>query len=69
MPSLPYTLTNLALLIDRMEGRMEQTTIPFLQAQIRSEVERLTRRFETEYEAFMTATGQTHTAQMLRSAA
>ena len=69
MPSLPYTLTNLALLIDRMEERMEQATIPFLQAQIRSEVERLTKRFETEYEAFMAATGQAHTAQMLRSAA
>ncbi len=69
MPSLPHTLTHLALLIDLLEDRMERTPIPFLRAQIRTELDRLCQRFDTEYHEFMAATGQNHTAQMLRSAA
>lgn len=69
MPSLPYTLTNLAHLIDRLEERMETTSIPFLQKQIEAELERLSKRFEAEYQEFLATTGQSHTAEMLRPAA
>jgi hypothetical protein len=68
MLALPHTLTNLALLIDRMEERMEKTPIPFLQKQMGADLERLSKRFETEYQEFLAATGQSHTAEMLKPA-
>lgn len=47
---------------------MEKTPIPFLQKQMGADLERLSKRFETEYQEFLAATGQSHTAEMLRPA-
>ena len=62
-------LTHLALVIDLREERLERTTIPFLRRQISSELELLLKRFETEYQEFMLATGQNAPEELLQSAA
>ena len=69
MPSLPHTLSHLAVVIHLMEERAERTPIPFLREQICKELEKMTKRFEVEYNEFLAATGQSHTAEMLRRAA
>ena len=66
MSPLPATLTHLALIIDLKEERLEKSPIPFIRTQIRAELDGLFRRFEAEYQEFLAATGQSHTAQMLR---
>jgi molecular chaperone GrpE (heat shock protein) len=65
---LPYTLNNLALLIDRLEERIEKTSIPFLQKQIGAEIERLSKRFEAEYDEFLATNGQSHAKDILKPA-
>jgi hypothetical protein len=69
MSTLPPMLTHLALVIDLREERLERTTIPFLRRQISSELEVLFKRFETEYQEFMLASGQSAPEELLQSAA
>ena len=63
-------LNHLALVIDLREERLEKTTIPSLRQQISSQLEVLLKRFETEYHAYLLATGQQDAAaDLLKSAA
>jgi hypothetical protein len=69
MKSLPPMLNHLALIIDLREERLERTSVPFLRRQISAELEVLFKRFETEYQAFLLATGQAAPLELLKSAA
>ena len=51
-------LSYLATLIHLREERLDKTEIPFLRRQIATELEGLMKRFQTEYQEFLTATGQ-----------
>jgi hypothetical protein len=62
-------LTYLAMVIDVREERLEKTTIPFLQKQLQEELNQLLARFETEYQNYLTVSGQTDPAALLKSAA
>ena len=66
---MPPMLTYLAMVIDVREERLEKTTIPFLQKQLREELDQLLERFETEYQNYLTVSGQTDPAALLKSAA
>ena len=69
MLTMPPTLTYLAMVIDVREERLEKTTIPFLKKQLQVELDRLFTRFETEYQNYLTTSGQTDPAEFLRAAA
>ncbi|HSI14654.1 MAG TPA: hypothetical protein VK961_21560 [Chthoniobacter sp.] len=69
MLTMPPTLTYLAMVIDVREERLEKTTIPFLKKQLQVELDRLFSRFETEYQNYLTTSGQTDPAEFLRAAA
>lgn len=69
MPTMPPMLTYLAMVIDIREERLEKTTIPFLQKQLRLELDRLFERFETEYHNYLVVSGQTAPVELLKSAA
>jgi len=62
-------LTHLAVVIDLKEERLEKTEIPFLRKQLSEDLEKLLKRFETEYQEFLVSTGQSCPAEMLRRAA
>jgi len=62
-------LTYLAMVIDLREERLEKTTIPFLQKQIRLELDKLLQRFETEYHNYLVVSGQGDPVAVLKSAA
>ena len=62
-------LTYLAMVIDLREERLEKTTIPFLQQQIRGELDKLLERFQIEYHNYLVASGQSDPAVLLKSAA
>lgn len=59
-------LTHLALVIDLTEDRLEKTSVPFLRTQINAQLEKLFQRFESEYQAFLAATGQAPSVAVLR---
>lgn len=69
MLTMPPLLTYLAMVIDVREERLEKTTIPFLQKQLQSELDRLFERFATEYQNYLTTSGQTDPVDFLRAAA
>ena len=58
MSALPPVLTYLAMVIDLREDKLEKTTVPFLQKQIRLELDRLLERFETEYRNYLVVSGE-----------
>ena len=62
-------LTYLAMVIDLREERLEKTTIPFLQKQIRLELDKLLERFEIEYQNHIATSGQGDPVALLKSAA
>ena len=62
-------LTHLALVIDLREERLEKTTVPFLQKQIRLELDKLLERFETEYRNYLVVSGQGDPVTLSKSAA
>jgi hypothetical protein len=66
---MPPTLTYLAMVIDVREERLEKTTIPFLKKQLEVELDRLFKRFETEYNNYLVTSGQPDPAELLRAAA
>ncbi len=61
-------LTYLAMVIDLREERLEKTTIPFLQKQISLELDGLMKRFETEYQDYLMASGQENALPVLQAA-
>jgi hypothetical protein len=69
MTAMPPMLTYLAMVIDVREERLEKTTVPFLQKQIRLELDKLLERFETEYCNYLTVSGQGDPALLLKSVA
>ena len=66
---MPPMLTYLAMVIDLREDRLEKTTIPFLQKQIRLELDKLLERFQIEYHNYLVASGQSDPVALLKSAA
>ena len=66
---MPPMLTYLAMVIDIREERLERTTIPFLQRQLQLELDRLFERFAAEYSNYLTTSGNTDPAELLRLAA
>jgi hypothetical protein len=68
LPTLPPMLTHLALVIDLREQRLEKTTVPFLQKQIRLELDKLFQRFETEYQNYLASSGQSDPAAQSKRA-
>ena len=62
-------ITYLAISIDLQEERLEKNPIPFLRKQIVTDLEKLFKRFEAEYQEFMTTTGQCPYGGDVRSAA
>ena len=69
MTSMPPMLTYLAMVIDVREERLEKTTVPFLQNQIRLELDKLLERFEIEYRNYLAVSGQGDPAMFLKSVA
>jgi len=62
-------LTYLASLIHLREERLDKTEIPFLRKQLATELEGLHKRFQTEYQEFLTAAGQTPALVLLKAVA
>jgi hypothetical protein len=68
-PTLPPMLTYLAMVINLREDRLEKTTVPFLQKQIRLELDKLLQRFETEYRNYLASSGEKDPVSLLKRAA
>ena len=66
---MPPMLTYLAMVIDLREERLEKTTIPFLQNQIRAELDRLLEQFETQYQNYLLVSGHADPSVLLQRAA
>lgn len=66
---MPPMLTYLASLIHLREERLDKTEIPFLRNQLAVELAGLTKRFQTEYQAFLESSGQVPALEPLRVAA
>ena len=66
---MPPMITYLAIVIDLQEERLEKNPIPFLRTQIVTDLEKLFKRFEAEYQEFILTTGQCPTMETLRAAA